>query len=214
MLAWFDRLSLRWKLTAVTVLAGAMTIVVASLIMGLYDARAYRTQEEGNATAEAKILASSVTASLVFNDAEATKEYLAALASDPDLNAAAVYGADGATVANYVRAGPALPERAGRTGTSFAGHELTVTMPVIDNAKAIGTVLIREQVETLTERFARYALVLLAIGSASLAVVLPLSFWLHRMISNPIEELAARNAIIKTTLDAVDHGVIVGDADA
>jgi len=212
---WFSNISLRWKLVSVTVLTTVVALVLAGVIMASYDARTYESQKAGAITSEAKILAASVAAALVFDDSQAATEYLKALDANPEIVAAAAYGANGKLVTSYSRPEnqQSVPDAAGKHGYYFEGGNLEVFVPVSDGTATIGSVFLRASVEPVAVRLSRYTLILLLIGAGSLAITLPISFWLHRLISNPLEELAAKNAIIKATLDSVDHGVVVVDGD-
>lgn len=216
MLGWLNRISLRMKLTLVTILAITVALLIAGIVMGSYDARTYESQKVGALTSEAEILAASLPAALTFNDADAATEYLTALEANPEIMAAAAYDADGKLVGSYLRQDKgqwSVPETAGKRGATFVGGELGVSVSVSDGANTVGSVFLKASVEPVTARLARYALIMLLIGGGALAVTLPISLWLHRLISNPIEELAARNAIIKATLESVDHGVVVVDGN-
>jgi sensor histidine kinase regulating citrate/malate metabolism len=213
---WFSKISLRWKLASVTVLATTVALLMTGVIMAVYDARTYETQKAGAITSAAEILAASVGAALIFNDSEAALEYLRALDANPEIAAAAVYDAENTLMTRYVRSGSeddAVPQTVGAMESRFDGGELQVFVPVVQDDATVGAVYLKARVEPVGTRLARYTLILLAIGAGALAVILPISLWLHRLISNPIEELAARNAIIRATLDSVDHGVVVVGRD-
>jgi len=216
MFAWFGALSLRWKLASVTILAGVMTMALTVVITGIYDARSYEAEEIAEGTAAATVLAASVSASLDFNDHDSAREYLKSLGANPTIEAAAVYDDKGEIFATYIRPEQddmSVPEKLGADGAIFKGQHLTAVLPVTAGGRAVGKVYIRKHIDATTTRFGRYAAILLSIGALSLAIVLPISFRMHKIISNPIEELAARNAIIKTTLDSVEHGVVVSDSE-
>ena len=154
--------------------------------------------------------------SLVFNDRDATREYLSALNVNREIDAAVAYDATGNLVAKYERPEshiPPVPAVAGPKGYRFDGEHLTVIVPVIENNAKIGSVYLSASVEPVATRLARYVASLILIASAALAVVLPIALRLQRLITNPITELATKNAIIETTLEAVDHGVIVVDSE-
>jgi len=213
---WFNKISLRWKLALVTVLATAVALVMTGVIMAAYDARTYESQKVGAITSDAEILGASVAAALVFEDAAAAQEYLQALDANPEIVAAAVYDLAGKMMASYERAGTrewSIPESAEKRGYNFQDDELGVFVPVMQDKAAIGSVYLKAIVEPVGVRLARYIGVLLLIGAGAMGIALPISLWLHRLISNPIEELAARNEIIKATLDSVEHGVVVVDGD-
>jgi len=216
MLGWLSAISLRLKLTLVTILAITVTLVIAGAIMGAYDARTYESQKVGAITSEAEILAASLPAALTFSDYAAATEYLNATQANPEIVAAGVYDADGKLVASYRREGDrvwTVPETAGPRGARFEQGEIEAIVSVSDGTSTVGAVYLKANVEPVLARLARYAVIMLLVGGGALLVVLPISLWLHRLISNPIEELAARNAIIKTTLESVDHGVVVVDKD-
>ena len=216
MASWFSNISLRWKLASVTVLATTVALLMTGMIVATYDARTYEGEKVGAITSEAEILGASVAAALVFSDSDAALEYLKALDANHEIVAAAVYDEAGQLVTSYVREGPhiwTVPKVTGPRGYHFEGDELGVFVPVVQNQATVGSVYLKAVVEPVGVRLARYALILLLIGAGALAITLPISLWLHRLISNPIEELAARNAIIRTTLDSVDHGIVVVDGD-
>ena len=213
---WFNSISLRWKLASVTVLATVIALLISGMIMAIYDARTYEREKVDAISSEAEILAASVAAALVFNDPKAAQEYLTALNANSEIMGAAVYDDAGKLVTSYTRPGvqaEVIPQVARAMGAHFEGGELSVFAPVADDETIVGSIYLRASVEPVGARLARYIAVLLAIGAGALGLALPLSLWLHRLISNPIEELAARNSIIKTMLDSVDHGVVIVDAD-
>jgi len=216
MTGWFSKISLRWKLASVTVLATTVALLMTGVIMATYDVRTYEAQKVGAITSEAEILAASVAAALIFNDSEAALEYLKAFDANPEIVAAAAYDVENNLITSYVRPGVsdgAVPATAGAVGSHFEGGELGVFVQVKQDNNPVGTVYLKASVEPVGTRLARYTFILLIIGAGALAVILPISLWLHRLISNPIEELAARNAIIQATLDSVDHGVVVVGGD-
>ncbi|TAL03893.1 MAG: response regulator [Rhodospirillaceae bacterium] len=216
MLRWFARLSIRWKLATVTIVTTAVSLLLAGAIMAAYDARTYERQKVESTTAQADLLSASIAASLVFNDRDATHEYLSALNVNREIDAAAAYDAGDNLVAKYERPNVHIrpvPEIAEPRGYHFDGEHLTVFVPVIDHNARLGSVYLSASVEPVSTRLARYVASLVVIASAALAVILPIALRLQRIITNPIAELATKNAIIETTLEAVDHGVIVVDSE-
>jgi signal transduction histidine kinase/CheY-like chemotaxis protein len=217
---WFAQISLRWKLALVTVVATAIALSISGVLMALYDVRPYESQKVGALTSEARVLAGSMGAALTFNDTDAALEYLAALDANPEVVAAAAYDSDRQLVTSYVRPGGeqwTVPATVDGPDYKFEGAELGVFVRVFEGKdqtqKPLGWVYVKARVEPVEERLARYALILMLIGAAALALALPVSLWLHRLISSPIEELAERNDIIRTMLNAVDHGLMVVDKD-
>lgn len=213
MTRWFGNLSTRWKLAIVTAVTTAGALIIAGALIVTLDSRRYETQKVEGFTTEAKIVAANVVGALVFSDPDAALSALNALSTNPEVFAAAAYDAEGALVARYSRgSGSApVPERAPPVGSAIDSAQVTAVVPVVQDNAPVGTVYLSANVEPASLRLISQVLLMLGIGVSALTLVLPLSMWLHRSITNPIEELAARNAIIRATFESVDHGVLVVD---
>ena len=83
-------------------LVAALVLLSAGVVMAYFQDQLYRSQTVRETTAQAEILAATVTAALAFNDAKAAHEYVGALASNPDVEAAAVYDAQGHNFAGFI----------------------------------------------------------------------------------------------------------------
>lgn len=189
-----NRLSIRWKLVLVTLLTSAIAQLFAGLILAAYDSRTFQSQKTREVRAEAAILASSVTASLAFGDAQAAREYLDALKANPEIDAAAIYGPDGTVFASYSRTAPNAPEvpdRIAGHGEGLHGNHLSVVVPVVEDRNPLGTVYLLASVEPAGQRFFRYSLIILGALSVSLIVAIPVSMRLNRTVSDPIRDIAA-----------------------
>ena len=211
----FADISLRWKLASVTVLAVVLALVASGFIMSNYDVRTYQEEKLGSIRSTAEIIAQSVSTALVFNDSDAAQEMLKSLESNPEILAAAVYDATSKWIARYTideHQAP-VPENSQPVGFQFSGDQLSVFVPVQATEGGVGVVYIRARVESSFARHVRYVGILTFVGLLVLAVVLPISLWLHRIISNPLEKLAASNAIIQTTFSSVDHAIVVVGPD-
>jgi methyl-accepting chemotaxis protein len=190
---WLANIPIRGKLILVTVLASAVALLLAGSIIVTYDSLAYRTQKTREISVQAEILATSVTASLVFSDPVAAQEYLRPLEANPEIAAAGVYAADSSIFASYFPArtlSQPLPERAEPQGHRFEDNELLVFWPVTSDRRQVGTVHLRVRTEPLATRLWRYGGIILLVMIGSLLITLPISTRLHAVISNPIRELA------------------------
>jgi methyl-accepting chemotaxis protein len=188
-----NRASVRWRLVLVTVVTSIVAQLLASAILAYYDNAGYETQRIRVAVIEAKTLAESLAASLVFHDTKATQEYLNPLATNPDIIIASVYAKNGALIASYAtpEARPRLPQTAPTPGQHFEGDELLVTVPVAQNHEPLGTVFLSVGTEPLLKRMLRYGGIVFLALLASLALAVPVSMRLNAAISNPIREIAA-----------------------
>ena len=208
-------ISLRWKLASVTVLAVVLALVASGFIMSNYDVRTYQDEKVASIRSTAEIIAQSVSTALVFNDADAAQELLKSLESNPEILAAAVYDTSSKWIARYTvdEKQTPIPENSQQAGFQFSGDQLSIFAPVQSTEGGVGVVYVRARVESAFARHVRYVGILVFVGLLALAVVLPISLWLHRIISNPLEKLAASNAIIQNTLGSVDHAIVVVSPD-
>jgi signal transduction histidine kinase len=170
MIGRFD-LSKLWRLLPVIAVNAAVALVVAGLLMAYYNERAYREQKIKETVVQAEILASSVVAALAFNDRAAAREYLSALAADPELLMAAVYAPDGSIFASYSRGRARPPAAAPPAAALFENAQVAVSMAVRQNTAELGAVYLRANAEPFQRRLTRYAGIALLVIMAALVVV-------------------------------------------
>lgn len=190
---WLINIPIRRKLILITVLATAISLLLATSILVTYDILAYRAQKLRDVAVQADILAASVAPSLVFNDPKAGREYLNALQASPEILVAAIYTAEGKLFTSYARSekmARPLPEQAEQQGERFEGDELVVFWQIRQGARKVGTVYMRVSTEPLATRLARLGSAVILIMLVSLLITLPLSIRLHAVIANPIREMA------------------------
>ncbi len=72
---------------------GAVVLVLASIGLAIREEALHRAMTLQQAEAQTDVLAGSVGAALSFNDADAMRQYLGALMRNPQVAAAAIYGA-------------------------------------------------------------------------------------------------------------------------
>jgi signal transduction histidine kinase len=188
---WF-KIPPRWKLMPPLALAAAMVLLAAGVVMAFYQDELYRSRTVRETTAQAEILAATVTAALSFNDETAAREYVNALSPNPDIEAAAIYDAAGNHVAGFHRrdANPAPRRAVAARAPAFADNRLLVTVPVMQNGSRLGTVYLRVMTESLERRLTRYgAIMLLATMAALVLAVLGAA---HRALTRANTELEER----------------------
>ncbi|HSV17593.1 MAG TPA: ATP-binding protein [Casimicrobiaceae bacterium] len=165
------RRGLRPTFTTAVAALGVTLLVIAGIVMVAYNERAYREGKVQQADAQARILASTVAAALVFDDREAAREYVNALAVDDAIQVAAVYDARGSLFASYTRAGHVAPAGVHDSAAAFGDDQLAVTIPVVQGTR-IGTVYLQTLVAPLVRRLERYGAITLLVLMAALLFVL------------------------------------------
>src|SRR5713226_2228172 len=120
-----------WNLTPLVALVTIMALLIAAVTLILYNEQTYEAQKINDVTAHARILASTATAALAFNDRVAADEYVGALSANPEIEAAAIYDANGELFASYRTPGTLLPATARPGDPSFANDRVAVTVPIM-----------------------------------------------------------------------------------
>jgi signal transduction histidine kinase/CheY-like chemotaxis protein len=178
-----------WKLFPTIALAVAIGILIAGVVMAVYSERSYKEQQIRDISVQAQILASTVTAALVFDDQTAAEEYVNALRANPEILSAAVYNSRGALVASYSRAEP-VPQRVKIQPPYFVKDRLVVIVPVKQDIVTLGAVYLETITEPALQRFLRYGAVGLLITMAFLvAAVFGVS---HTALTRANTELKSR----------------------
>jgi PAS domain S-box-containing protein len=155
---------------------------------------------------EAAILALGVTPALSFNDRQYAQRSLDALQARDSIFAAALYEADGSVFAKYAREGqpdaPAsLPRLPGGSGLHIDGERVLVMKPVIQGNELLGTIYLHAQYD-LSGRVRAYLNVLGSVMIIGLIAALLASSWLHRVVTRPMESMAA---VAQAIIDKRDY---------
>jgi signal transduction histidine kinase len=162
-----------WTLSVRVALALGALLLSLGVLMAVYEEQLYAAQQAKSVREQAQILAASVTAAIVFDDAHAAQEYVDALKANPELLGAVVYDQRGRRLAGFARGGVHLPEGVGGEGTEAGPGYLDITVPARQNGAAVGTVMLRAVAEPVERRYARYGglILLVTMGALVIAVL-------------------------------------------
>ena len=154
-------------------LGSLLLLLIAAVATGVLSERALKNQLAREAGAQADLLASAVSGALAFDDRAAAQDYVDAVQVNPNVMAAAVYDENNRLVASFARAGETIPPVAtprGRT-THFENGRLYVVRPVQEAGQSLGTARLRLLDTPASQRFSRYAGLVLVLGLAGLVVI-------------------------------------------
>ena len=126
-------------------------LVLASIGLAIREEALHRAATLQQAEAQTDVLAGSVGAALSFNDAEAMRQYLGALMRNPQVAAAAIYGADGRRLALLARPGADAPATLAAAETLRSGERVVVARPVVEQGSQLGFVYIQTTPEGLSD---------------------------------------------------------------
>ncbi|HZL59179.1 MAG TPA: CHASE sensor domain-containing protein [Stellaceae bacterium] len=160
-----------WRLGPPIALATVVFLIVAGAAMIFYNEQAYRQQKLDEVGVQARILSSTVSAALVFDDRPAAQEYVNAMAANFEVRAAAIYDQNGALFVDYVRGNAEMPPaQLPPDAPRIENGRLVVTAPVIEGQSALGTVYLQTITEPFARRLERYGIIGLLVFMASLIV--------------------------------------------
>ncbi len=183
------------RLTWINVLVSAAAVLSACVAFFAYDQYTARESLVRTLSAQAQIIGSNSVSALTFNDPQAAKTTLAALANSPDIIAAAIFNGNGSLFAQFSRDRGASILHA---PDSFAAHEIvrfgmndvTVLEPIVFQGRRLGMVYIRSDLQERTRRLKRYVTIAAAVLLLSLLAALLVSSFFRKSFAEPIVRLA------------------------
>lgn len=169
-------------------LASVVVLFVTAGAFVIYEAINFRNQTVRNLTSLASVIADNSAAPLAFANRTVAGEILAAVRTEPDIEAAVLFDEQGDVFATYPQALPAssLPRAIEEKGQFFRDGALLVFQPVLQEGKPIGTLYLRNSFQGLYAQFWRYGMIVIAVLGGAFAAALILSTLLQRRISEPI----------------------------
>jgi two-component system sensor histidine kinase/response regulator len=193
-------LSIKRKLTIVTMATALIALLVASAIFGVYDYLTSRRALVAKLTAVTDIVGGNSAAAVTFDDGAAAADILGRLRAQPAIRGAAIYDANLQVVARFDRAGgPYTPRCTGLDADAvFTADSLTVSRPIVLQNEIIGVACVESDFSELDERVRGYMVVFAVIMAVSSIVALLLSAKLQAVISAPILRLAETARTIST----------------
>ena len=171
----------------------AFLLLVVSLLLTWQGEQQENRAEMRDVSAQARILAGSLSGAVAFDDRQTVEEYLGALQISQNIKAAGVYDPDGRLLAGYKRKGELLPDKVDGPIERVEGAELAISYPITEGSLVLGRVYVRSSIETLTARLSRY----LAIG-----VVLTLAAMLIALLGASNAEAVAANRRLQEQIAA------------
>ncbi len=186
------RLPLRRKIVSVVLgVAMAQFLLIGGGLL-LHERSGFERQTERKLVLLADVIGLNSVAVLAFHDPTAATETLAALASDEHVMAAALYDARGQLFARYRRRGVelVLPESPPALEPSMFVNEQAALLRAIDfKGQTVGKLYLLADITEWSETLWRFVGIFGVLFAAVLAVGATVSFWLRRIVINPITDL-------------------------
>ena len=192
MALFLSRLPLRWKVVAMIFGVSAISLLLVGAGLMLHERRGFERQVEQKLTLLADVIGLNSTAALAFQDPVAANETLAALASDEHMIAGALYDAQGSLFARYLRPGVqrALPARVPEAAApAFGTDEAHTVRPIRLKEQVLGSIYLVTDTAEWNETLWGFVGIATILFAAVLGIGALISFWLQRIVTEPINEL-------------------------
>jgi PAS domain S-box-containing protein len=200
--------SIQQRLRRLSLLTSGVALLAASASFVVYDVRTFRTHSIQRLSSQADIVGTNSVSALLFNDETAAHDTLRALASEPVIQTAAIYGRDGRIFARYVRPGRAtrpLPEADDLAPVPRAGSlwaPLVIRHPIYFQDGLVGTVRLDCDLwPQMRDRLVQYLVIVLLVSLGALAVAGLVTGRLQRLLTHPINDLVNTARIVSQSKD-------------
>ncbi|HET9252484.1 MAG TPA: ATP-binding protein, partial [Candidatus Eisenbacteria bacterium] len=187
----FVRHSIRRKLMLVVIVTTLAALLFTAIVLVAYDVRTYQRSWVNDLATQAEILGRAAAPALAFDDPMSAYHYLSLLRARPQIEAAAIYKADGTLFATYRREEGAqdFPTEIRPDGHRIVNNQLVLFRGIREGGEHMGTVYLSARYE-LFERLQSYLVIVGIALVASLLVAFVMSYWLQSAVTRPILEVS------------------------
>jgi len=197
-----QNISIKRKLTLITMLTSSAALVLSSLSFLVYDLVSFRHLLIQDLKTQSEIIGYNSAGAMEFKDVPAATATLAALTAKEDVVAAGLYGRDNKLFAQYSRNNNrvplVLPPVLENEGYRLEGGYVQVFHDVTLNGERLGTLFLKSDMRQWSIRAKRYAGILCIFVFISGLFALLVSSKLQRLISRPILHLQDTMRVVST----------------
>ena len=204
--AWFARLTLAHKLTAISMATTAAALALVCAVLVTYDNSTSRRRLVQDIGMLGDVVGRNSTAALTFADASAATDILAGLGRNEHIVSAVIVSRYGGPLARFDRdrapgapaRTPAFPPDTAQIGpwSHFTADSLVVSRPVYLRNDVIGAVVIESDLHGISSRAASLGQIVSLVLLAALWLALAIGSRLQRIISVPLLRLTEITGII------------------
>jgi signal transduction histidine kinase len=208
--------SIRYKLLAIAMVTSALSLLILSIAFTVYHTSVARQSLERELRTAAQVIGQNSTAALIFGDRKVAQQMLDALRLRPDIVYAQIENSAGQVFASIGSAPP--PSVFGGTAEPPVAL-IHVVEPIDKDGDRVGSISLWANLDQLSREQRAFVLVALFAAMAAALAGFGLSTRLQRIISSPLQRLAAvMNQVsqnkdyslraVRTTTDEV--GTLIG----
>jgi signal transduction histidine kinase/ActR/RegA family two-component response regulator len=184
--------SLHQQLMRASMLTTFVAVLLSAGALLAYELAIYRNAWVADLRTQAELIARSLAPALELKDGHVVRENLLPLKSQPRIQTAAVYGANGELVAVHSVEPHALWARMAvdtpTRGPRFRGATMEMTHPIERNGTRVGTLYLKAR-HDVWSRLTDFAGIVLVVSALSLASAFYLFGRLRRRATAPLEKM-------------------------
>ncbi|GEM_PF-326542 len=189
----FRNLPLSHKLLSVIMVTCGGALLLACIVILLYDLLLYRQDMSAELSVQADIIGANSTMALAQHNPALANQTLQALRYQPSITKATIYTKDGRVFATYTShlASPATPllPRSKDFGRNFLN--LSLVREIMDAGDRVGTIVIEATLDKVLQRWMAFGAIVGGVLFASSLFAFLLSHRLQALISDPILRLTS-----------------------
>ncbi len=210
------RSSIKSKLRAIIMATSTVALLLSCIAFVSNDIISLKQTIIGDLEILSEVIGTNSTASLLFNDQEATESTLATLRTQPHIIEAGVFNVDGSLFAlysqkNHISSQPVYKPLG--NDFSWTAKFFDFYHPVVMEGDVVGTVYIRRDLSILETKLLHYGLIVSLVMAMCLFVAFWLSTRLQSIVTDPILHLARtarqvtqqRNFSLRATRESNDE---------
>lgn len=212
-ISFFNKLSIRTKVTLIAMLTSAVVLLVASFGLLIFDLSAYQQSMRDDISTQAKMLAANCGDAIWANDKARSDEMLGNLYTKPEIRAAALYNHRGVLLAQYIREKDdlkLLPMTPTYDSIWVEGRLVKTFATVPRGDSSVGTIFLCSDMSAWYDRMRGYFIVVLALLLVAVLTAIVLSSSLQRFISDPIMRLVEAMGVVQRERDYAQRVVPAG----
>ncbi|MGA1791920.1 MAG: ATP-binding protein [bacterium] len=189
----FRNFSLKRKLILIILFTSWATLLVASIAFVAMDIFTFRQAMVNDISSLAQVVGLNSSGALVFNDQRTAEKNLSALSEKPQVSLACIYDKEGKVFATFnpQDTGQILsPPEPPLNGHYIKNNYLFLFHQIFLDEEMIGTIFIQSNLDEIRSRIKQSIGIVAVILSVGFLLAMMLSFLLHRVVSEPILNLA------------------------
>ncbi len=188
---WYQSLSLLSKQILIIVTINAISLLIAATLYFYNNVNDYKTRQINEIESKAKVIGSTLTTALLFQDAHAAQDQLNSLSQDTHVLYAGVFDAGQHFFANYINSGhyPRPDIKALKLGLQISEGKVTILNAIYLDDELMGYLYLVEDTKNYYHQLINHALITLLVFLFSLLLAYTLSLLMRKWLSKPIKDL-------------------------